>query len=108
VALRLPWLAVLAGFLAVLVALFGRIERRSGPVPEPGAASGPAAAAATLAGVAGVIGGLLGIAVAGPGDHGPAGMPTVGLLGYLAGAAVLRYARRRSAAEARSAARDAG
>ena len=100
VALRLPWLAVLAVFLAALVAVFGRVERRSGPVPDPGAASGWPALAGTLAGVAGVIGGLLGIAVAGPGDHGPAGMPTWGLLGYLAGAAVLRYLRHRSAAVA--------
>lgn len=94
VLLRLPWLAVLAVILGVLVALFGRVERRTGPLPVPGGATGPLPFARTFAGVAAVLAGLLGIALAGPGEHGPAGMPTWALLGYLAGAAVLRHARR--------------
>ncbi|MGN9837047.1 acyltransferase family protein [Nonomuraea sp. H19] len=92
VLLRVPWLVALALILGVLVMVFGPIERRSGPRPGPGDAVG----ALTLLGLAGVLAGLLGIALAGPGDHGPAGLSTAALIGYFAGAAVLRFARWRS------------
>ncbi|MGP4102797.1 acyltransferase family protein [Nonomuraea sp. KM90] len=91
VLLRVPWIVVLALILGVLVAVFGPIEQRSGPLPDPRAA--PVVPA--LAGTAGVLGGLLGAASAGPGDHGVAGLPTPALVAYFAGAAVLRHARRR-------------
>lgn len=90
--LRVPWLLVLALILAALVAVFGPVERRPGGRPDPrGAPVLPA-----LAGMAAVLGGLLTAAVAGPGDHGPAGMPTAALIAYFAGAALLRHARRQS------------
>jgi len=95
--LRPPWLALLALILAALVAVFGRVERRIGPLPGPGSAAGAGPAVLTAAGVAGVLGGILAVAVAGPGDHGPAGLSTAGLIAFFAGAAVLRFARRRFA-----------
>ncbi|TMR97213.1 acyltransferase [Nonomuraea basaltis] len=98
VLLRLPWLIVLTLILGVLVMVFGPVERRAGPSPAPGAAAGAMAGVVTLLGMAGVLGGLLGVAMAGPGDHGPAGLPTMALIGYFAGAAVLRFARSFAAA----------
>ncbi|WP_230885354.1 acyltransferase family protein [Streptomyces spinoverrucosus] len=95
-ALRLPWLVVLALILTVLVAVFGRIERRSGPRPGPGDATGVLPALLAVAGVAGVLAGLLGISLAERGQ-GPAGLPAPGLAAYFAGATVLRFARRRFA-----------
>jgi hypothetical protein len=52
----------------------------------------------TIVGVAAVLGGLLGVTVAGRGDHGPAGLPTAALLGYLLGTAELWWVRRCAAA----------
>ncbi|MEU0517503.1 acyltransferase [Streptosporangium sp. NPDC006007] len=89
--LRLPWLAVLALILGLLVAVFGPVERRTGPRPRPGSG----ARVLTAVGVTGVLAGLLGIALAGPGHHGPAGLPTAALAAYFAGAALLRFARLR-------------
>ncbi|MER7404789.1 acyltransferase [Streptomyces sp. NPDC000070] len=92
-ALRIPWILVLAVILTVLVAVFGPIERRRGPHPGPGA-PGLLLHLLTLTGVAGVLAGLLGIALAERGQ-GPTGLPTLALTAYFAGAAVLRFARRR-------------
>jgi hypothetical protein len=100
--LRLPWVACLAFILVVLVAMFGRIELRRDGQPHPealGRAAGqrsPAHALRVLAvaGVAAVLAGLLGITTAGPGDHGPTGLPTTALLVYLLGTAELRWLRR--------------
>jgi hypothetical protein len=92
-ALRIPWLIVLALILTMLVAVFGGIERRRGPRPEPGDATGVLPALLTLAGVAGVLAGLLGISLAERGQE-PVGLPTPALAAYFAGAAVLRFARR--------------
>jgi len=92
-ALRIPWIIVLAMILTVLVAVFGGIERRRGPRPGPGDATGVLPAVLTLTGVAGVLAGLLGIALAERGQ-GPATLPTPALAAYFAGAAVLRFARR--------------
>ncbi|HEX4817336.1 MAG TPA: acyltransferase [Nonomuraea sp.] len=93
---RLPWLAALALVLLVLVAVFGPVERRAGPRPAAGGTAGAVAGVLTSAGMAGAVAGLLGIAMAGPGAHGPAGMPTWALAAYFAGAAVLRSARWRA------------
>jgi hypothetical protein len=100
--LRLPWVACLALILVVLVAVFGRIELRSDlrsyPKATPRDAGHRSWARAlpvlTVAGVAAVLGGLLGVTVAGPGDHGPTGLPTAALLGYLLGTAEMRWIRR--------------
>lgn len=88
---RLPWLAALAGTLAVLVVGFGRIEARLGPASGPGNA--PVLPAVTI-GYAAVLAGLFWQAAAGRVDHGPFALPTGALLVYFGGAAVLWLARR--------------
>jgi hypothetical protein len=93
VLLRPPWIAALALILAVLVAVFGPVERRSGPRPAAGASVGATAAVLTVLGLVAVLAGLLGVAMAGPGDHGVAGMPAVALIGYFGGAGLLRFTR---------------
>ncbi|GAB2744253.1 acyltransferase family protein [Streptomyces bullii] len=93
-ALRIPWLMVLALILTVFVAVFGPIERRRGPRPGPVDTTGVLPALLTFTGVAGVLAGLLGIALAEPGGQGPAGLPVTALAAYFAGAAVLSFARR--------------
>ncbi|QSB13073.1 acyltransferase [Natronosporangium hydrolyticum] len=107
---QLPWLLILALVLAGLVLAFGRVEARAMPSAKA-AESGPprllptpvADAVAgtpgrllviTVVGYAATLGGLLGIAMAELGDYdGFFGLPTGALLGYLAGAGVLRLAR---------------
>lgn len=93
VLLRVPWLVVLAVILGVLVVVFGPVERRSGPSPAPGAAVGVTAGVLTFAGMAVVLAGLLGVATAGPGDHGVTGLPAPALIVYFAGAGILRFTR---------------
>lgn len=88
---RLPWLALCALVLALLVSAFGSIELRGGR-PEK-LSSGVVRDIATMAALAAVLGGLLGVALAGPGYHGPGGLPPAAVLSYLAGAAVLRWLR---------------
>ena len=104
---QLPWLAVLAVTLAVLVAGFGRIEARAARasstvagrrLPAGTARSLTAGAVspvllATTGGYAATVGGLLWQAAAGNGDHGPFALPTGALLLYLGGAALLWLAR---------------
>jgi hypothetical protein len=99
--LRLPWLACLTLILAVLVTVFAPVELRSSGQPHPAAPGDGAAERSrlrvltllTVVGVATVAAGLLGVTIAGRGDHGPAGLPTTALLGYLFGAAALQFAR---------------
>ena len=97
-----PWTVVVASnaiiltvfctvFLAVLVALFARIELRR-PVLRP-LEPGPLRDGATVVGMAAVVGGLLAVAVSGPDYHGPTGLPWGAVISCLAGAAVLRVAR---------------
>jgi fucose 4-O-acetylase-like acetyltransferase len=99
---KLPWLVVLFTVLGVLVAVFGRVERRrlrrgaetscsrwtSRALGRP-----RLRATATTVGYAACVLGLLGVALAGPADHGPLGLPTTALAVFLAGAALLRAAR---------------
>ncbi|MEV4475152.1 acyltransferase [Nonomuraea sp. NPDC049504] len=91
---RVPWLAACALVLIVLVALFARIELRR-PLTHS-VERGPWRDGATVLGSAAVLAGLLIVAVAGPGYHGPTGLPWGGVLAYLCGAAVLRVTRDRS------------
>ncbi|MEV4455696.1 acyltransferase [Microbispora sp. NPDC049633] len=86
--LRVPWLAFLTAALVVLVAVFGRFERRAGPCPAPGRPVGVGAAAVTLVGAGLVVAGILGAALTGSD-----GLPAPMLPVYLAGAALLRTAR---------------
>jgi hypothetical protein len=88
---RVPWIAFCAVVLAVLVALFGRIELRRSvlrPVEPSLWRDG-----ATVLGLAAVLAGLLVVAVSGPDYHGRTGLPWPGVLLYLSGAAVLRVVR---------------
>ena len=73
----MPWLAFCTVFLAVLVALFARIELRR-PVLRP-VERGPWRDGATVIGMAAVLAGLLAVAVSGPDYHGPTGLPWVQL-----------------------------
>jgi len=68
---RVPWIAACTVILAVLVAIFGRIELRR-PVLRP-ARRGLWRDGATVLGLAAVLAGLLAVAVAGPGYHAPPG-----------------------------------
>ncbi|MEV6958693.1 acyltransferase family protein [Streptomyces sp. NPDC051207] len=99
---KLPWLAVLLVVLGALVAVFGRIERRGVRRGEVTSRSWwtPTTlsrlrlrATATTVGYVACALGLLGMAHAGPANHGPFGLPTAALASFLAGAALLRAAR---------------
>lgn len=70
---RVPWMAFCTVVLAVLVALFARIELRRSvlrPVERGLWRDG-----ATVLGLAAVLAGLLAVAVSGPDYHGPPGLP---------------------------------
>lgn len=88
--------------LGLLVAVFGRGERRrlrrgaetSCSRRTPRALGRPRLrATATTVGYAACVLGLLGVAVAGPADHGPRGLPTTAPAVFLLRAALLRAAR---------------
>ncbi|GGO17894.1 hypothetical protein GCM10010116_36120 [Microbispora rosea subsp. aerata] len=95
--LRVPWLVFLTATLALLVAVFARVENRRGPCPAPGAwRAGFRTVVAAVAGAGLVVAGLLGAAMTGTG--GPSASTAlvrlaVCLVVYLTGAALLRAAR---------------
>ena len=95
---RVPWLAFCTVFLAVLVALFARIELRR-PVLRP-VERGLLRDGATVLGLAAVLAGLLAVAVSGPDYYGPTGLPWGAVILYLSGAAVLRVVRTQPARSA--------
>lgn len=100
--LRIPWLACLALILALLVAIFGRFERGTGQRADPvGAVRGLPAAALTVAGAVAVLAGILSLALAGSGYHGPVGLPVGVLVSYFGGVAVLGFVRWRYSRPAR-------
>jgi peptidoglycan/LPS O-acetylase OafA/YrhL len=104
---RVPWIAALAVVLAVLVAIFGRVEARtlarriSNPNGRDALGAtwvrtilGPRTSVLTstpvvVAGYLGAILGIFWLASAGLGPHGPFMIPTGALLLFLGGAAVL-------------------
>lgn len=88
---RVPWLAACAVVLAVLVAIFSRIELRRASADQ--AAPGPVRDLVTFVGILAVLAGLLGVAVAGRDYDGWGGLPPAAVLMYLAGAALLRMVR---------------
>ncbi|MGW0811724.1 acyltransferase family protein [Streptomyces viridiviolaceus] len=104
---KLPWLVALFAVLGVFLAVFGRVERRGprggdrwlDPVASlsrwmPRALGRPRSrATVTAVGYAATVLGLLGVAFAGPADHGLLGLPAGALAVFLAGAALLRTAR---------------
>ncbi|WP_368733265.1 acyltransferase [Streptomyces alkaliphilus] len=95
---RVPWLACLSVVLAVLVLVFGGVERRArrvGAVPartgdgdtgEGASESGVVSTVATCLALAAAIAGLLGITTAGATGEGPVGIPGWALALYLVGA----------------------
>ncbi|MGP4022713.1 acyltransferase family protein [Actinomadura sp. 3N407] len=101
VLLRLPWLAFLAVTLAFLMTLFGWVEWRGRlrPAHRTDSRGGTGAhagtyTALTIAGLAGAQGGLVGVTLAGPEFHAPAGLPAPALLAYLGGVLVLHLIQR--------------
>lgn len=101
---RIPWLVMLALVLAVLVAIFGPIERRGThrPPTRPrripawvaGAVSRPAPRAVlTVGGFAGTVLGLLTNNLAARSGEQPLGVPAGSLVAFIAGAAILRLLR---------------
>ncbi|MEV4399010.1 acyltransferase [Nonomuraea sp. NPDC049607] len=88
---RVPWIVACALVLAVLVAVFARIELRRSRLPAVERSLWRDGA--TVLGMAAVLAGLLLIALAGPGHQSPTGLPWAGVLAYLCGAAVLRVTR---------------
>lgn len=92
---RMPWLLMLSAVLAVLVAVFARIEqhRGRGAMPRPVAISPVPRLLLTLGGMAAVIIGLLINNLVSRFTHERLGIPPVALAVYLAGAAVLRIVR---------------
>ncbi|TDB76846.1 acyltransferase [Micromonospora sp. KC723] len=89
---RLPWVLLLTVVLAVLVALFGPIEARTGRRPDRTGRSGVRGALA-VAGFAAVVYALVHNAVTPKEAPEPLGVPVAALVAYLAGAGVLRLLR---------------
>ncbi|WP_406078984.1 acyltransferase [Micromonospora sp. NBC_00858] len=92
---RVPWLLLLTAVLAVLVAIFGPVEARSGR-HRTGRRAGRGTTTRTVLTVAGytaVVAALLINSVTPKGAPEPLGMPAPALLAYLAGAGVLRLLR---------------
>lgn len=95
--LRLPWLVACAGVLVALVKVLAPVERATTADTARGRTSGRAAAMGTLVGVVATVGGMIGIALAGSGSHGPVGLPTGAVVSFLAGIAALGTAHASSA-----------
>ncbi|MEU8128619.1 acyltransferase [Micromonospora sp. NPDC049049] len=92
---RVPWLLLLSAVLAVLVAIFGRVEARSGR-HRTGRRTGrgtPARSASTVAAYAAVVAALLLNSATASRAPEPLGTPVPALVAYLAGAGVLRLLR---------------
>ncbi|MCG5452825.1 acyltransferase family protein [Micromonospora hortensis] len=92
---RVPWLLLLSAVLAVLVAIFGTVEARSGRHRTGrGTPRGtPARAALAVAGYAAVVAALLINSTTPQQAPEPLGTPVPALVAYLAGAGVLRLLR---------------
>lgn len=96
---RAPWLLMLSAVLAVLVAIFDRIELKPRTATAPPAwvahaVAGPARGAIlTVASYANVVAGLLSNNLAPNSAPYVLGMPAAGLVAYLVGAAMLRLLR---------------
>ncbi|WCN79745.1 acyltransferase family protein [Micromonospora sp. LH3U1] len=92
---RVPWLLLLTVVLAVLVAIFGPVEARSGRhrTRRTGPGGTTARAALTVAGYIAVVVALLINSATPERAPEPLGTPVPALLAYLAGAGVLRLLR---------------
>ena len=110
---RLPWLLMLAAVLAVLVAIFGPVEARTGrstasrhrPEQDKGGADRPRGdgrsaqrwtgvrAALAVAGYAAVVYAMAANSITAKTAHEPLGLPVTALVAYLIGAGTLRLLR---------------
>ncbi|MEV4767390.1 acyltransferase [Micromonospora chokoriensis] len=92
---RVPWLLLLTAVLAVLVAVFGPVEARSGRhrTARRAGRGTPVQAAATVAGYAAVVAALLVNSTTPQHAPEPLGTPVGALLAYAAGAGALRLLR---------------
>ena len=90
---RIVWLMACAIVLTILVVVAARAERSTPPMGDPSPLGAVAAAASGIA-VIGIVAGMLGIALAGPADHGPAGLPTATIASYGVGVLILMAVRR--------------
>jgi len=86
---RPVWFAICIPLLLVLIAVFGRFERRV-VVPVPGPPSSRPRVLGTVLGVLLATAGMVRFAVSGLGA-GPAGLPVLGLLGFVAGSALIAW-----------------
>jgi len=91
---RVPWLAGCAVLLALFVAIFARLELPAMRSRRDTRMDRPIVGVAAIAGVALTLGGMLGIAVAGSGAHGPLALPTGPLVAFATGIAGLAVAHR--------------
>lgn len=105
--LRLPWLAACAVVLALLVAVVARLDDPDRLGRRGARAGGGAGGWAVAAGAAASVGGLVRIAVAGPGAHGPLALPTDALVTVAVGVALLWLSAARSRPAGLSAGSDA-
>jgi hypothetical protein len=89
---RIPWVITCAVLLAGLVAVFGGVERSARRSVRGARTGNPVVAIAAVFGIVLTLGGILGIALAGSGSHGPLALPTDALVAFGSGNALLAAA----------------
>ncbi|HUF33031.1 MAG TPA: acyltransferase [Acidimicrobiales bacterium] len=94
--LRLPWLAMCAVVLAALVAAFARLDDPDRLGPRGTRAGGGARRWMVTAGAVASVAGMLRIALAGSGSHGPLALPTDALVAFGLGVVLLAWATARA------------
>jgi hypothetical protein len=93
---RIPWVLACAAVLMVLTAAFGRIELGVPGVRIGSRVEGALGSVLLPLGVVATLAGMLGVALAGRGEHGPLGLPTGALISFAVGVAVLGVVRQRA------------
>jgi fucose 4-O-acetylase-like acetyltransferase len=93
---RIPWVVGCAVVLAGLVAVFARVERVGRRSARGGRTTRPVVAVAVTVGIVLTLSGILTIALAGSGSHGPLALPTEALVAFGLGNALLVTADTRS------------
>jgi hypothetical protein len=83
---RIPWLAACAVVLGMMVLVFSPIERAARGSRSGGRLADGLTRWMLWMTVVALLGGMLGVAVAGPGSHGPLGLPSPALASFAAGA----------------------